>query len=127
MKTYIFSLALGIIAVTTTLAQNHPKVRKDVTYSTHNYKHPNKAAAARQWSNAPTVTVDLPEAGNARVANYKQPVSQSQPGSALAITHTPNLDPASRNYKIQHRAANAGAKRSTELADKPEKVKSDTF
>lgn len=76
------------------------KLRRDATYSTHNYKHPNKAAQARKWEQPATVDVNAP----ARVANYKQPMSATEQPQEEGIVLRANRDQLDmdRNYKNQH-------------------------
>ncbi|GAA4451275.1 hypothetical protein GCM10023189_13100 [Nibrella saemangeumensis] len=97
MKTYLFSIVLSVLAITTAVAQSEDKVRNDVTYSTHNYKHPNKAAAARQWSSQAYVRARQPR----MAANYKHPVQSPVLTSGLVIPHT-SIEDAKRNYKMPH-------------------------
>ncbi|MBC8155267.1 MAG: hypothetical protein H7Z72_20445, partial [Bacteroidetes bacterium] len=48
-------LSLLLATVLTSCATYGPddKLKRDGTYSTHNYKHPNKAAQARTWEQSP--------------------------------------------------------------------------
>lgn len=77
------------------------KVRRDVTYSTHNYKHPNKAATARKWKKQTGVEVAAPASVASR--NYKQPATTSdeQQESIVLKVNREQLD-MNRNYKDQH-------------------------
>lgn len=77
------------------------KVWRDVTYSTHNYKHPNKAATARKWRSQTGVEVAAPASVASR--NYKQPAitSDGPQGSIVLKANREQLD-MNRNYKDQH-------------------------
>ncbi|MGA0555696.1 hypothetical protein ACO2Q8_03525 [Larkinella sp. VNQ87] len=98
MKTYLFALALIGVTVLSVQAQDNSRLRNDVTYSTANYKHPNKAATARKWTNQSATTVSTPvEKG--QVASYKQPVPGIEPVGGLVVPHVTKEDLAERNYK----------------------------
>lgn len=116
MKTYIFALALSGLTVLTVSAQDDAKSRKDVTYSTHNYKHPNKAAAARKWANQKGTGITTPGFNNKAVANYKQPVPNAEPVDGLLVPHTAQENLADRNYKIQRLNVTTPVASSTEVA-----------
>ena len=70
-------------------------------YSTHNYKHPNMAAKARTWENKTGVAVQQPAPTDARYANYKNQMPNTQPVGGITVDHTPSASLADRNYKIQ--------------------------
>jgi hypothetical protein len=104
MKTiHTYLIALGFLALASQVSgqDNQSKLRKDPTYSTHNYKHPNKAATARQWESKAGVAVQQPQAGNENLANYKRQVPNQAPTGGVTVDHTPSTDVADRNYKIQ--------------------------
>ena len=101
MKRILLIAVLSSLSFLTASAQDNQKIRKDHTYSTHNYKHPNKAAAARQWEKKPSVEVRIPESGLNSVANYKHPVPGAVPAGGVVVPHTPETDVTLRNYKIQ--------------------------
>ncbi|MGM9506974.1 hypothetical protein ACS5NO_04590 [Larkinella sp. GY13] len=102
MKTYIFALALSGLTILNAAAQDDTKRRKDVTYSTHNYKHPNKAAVAQKWANQKGEGISAPAVNNRAVANYKQPRLNTEPVNGILVPHTAEENLANRNYKIQH-------------------------
>lgn len=77
------------------------RFRNDPTYSTGNYKHANKAAAARQWEAKSGVPVQQPNPGDAILANYKQQIPVAQPVGGVTVDHTPSEELANRNYKMQ--------------------------
>ena len=77
-----------------------PAWRNDPMYSTHNYKHPNKAAAVQRRSSEMGVTVNRPPTGTNQVANYKMPAMQRVPAGGITVPHTPDLGVANRNYKM---------------------------
>nr|WP_293842046.1 hypothetical protein [uncultured Arsenicibacter sp.] len=106
MKTYINIIALIGLTAGTVFAQDSDKLKKDVTYSTHNYKHANKAATARQWEQKKSVTVTAPALNQNQVANYKQPVPGAAPVGGVSVNHTPQVTLAERNYKIQRGNSN---------------------
>lgn len=101
MKQILLIAALSGLSFITASAQDDQKIRKDHTYSTHNYKHPNKAAAARQWEKKPGAVVRAPGFGQGPVANYKHPVPGAVPAGGVVVPHTPETDVTLRNYKIQ--------------------------
>lgn len=86
---------------------NRTKLRNDPTYSTHNYKHANKAATARKWEANAGVAVVPPIAseslrpGPTNQANYKRQVPNQAPVGGVTVWHIPSNDVADRNYKIQ--------------------------
>ncbi len=76
------------------------KHRHDPTYSTHNYKHPNKAAQARRWEQSPALTV---QAGDPRqAANYKQQRAGAAPQGGIVVPDQPAATIADRHYKTQN-------------------------
>ncbi len=77
-----------------------PVWRNDPMYSTHNYKHPNKAAAAQRRNPAAGVAVNKQSAETNQVANYKMPATQRVPTGGITIPHAPDLGVANRNYKM---------------------------
>lgn len=109
MKTYLFAFALiGLFGLTAS-AQDRAKNRNDVTYSTHNYKHPNKAAAARKWATEKGSEITATGFDNKVVTSYKQPVPRTEAVDGLIVPHTAQENLADRNYKMQRvNAANTG-------------------
>ena len=101
MKTYLLIAALSSLLFVKASAQDDRKLRNDHTYSTHNYKHPNKAATARQWENKAGVGVSKPATNPGPVANYKHQVPGAVPAGGVVVPHTPEVDVSQRNYKIQ--------------------------
>ncbi|QIP15166.1 hypothetical protein G8759_22345 [Spirosoma aureum] len=101
MKRILLIAALSGLSLITASAQDDNKVRNDHTYSTHNYKHANKAATARQWENKSGASVRAPGLGTAPLANYKHQVPGAVPTGGVVLPHTPETDVALRNYKIQ--------------------------
>ena len=101
MKTYLFVLVLIGLSMLTASAQDDAKLRRDRTYSTHNYKHPNKAAKARQWEAKQGVAVNPPGINQNPMASYKHSVPGALPVGGVVVTHTPQMDVTLRNYKIQ--------------------------
>ena len=101
MKTYLFVLALSGFTMLTVVAQDERKLRNDHTYSTHNYKHPNKAAMARQWEAKQGIGVNTPGVNRGPVASYKHPVPGAVPVGGIVVTHIPQPDVVRRNYKDQ--------------------------
>ncbi|WP_375448023.1 hypothetical protein [uncultured Fibrella sp.] len=95
-------IGLGLFACNApTKAQDDQKLRKDQTYSTHNYKHPNKAATARRWEEKEGITVQTPSPQDVQLANYKRQVPGQQPVGGVTVAHTMNDELANRNYKMQ--------------------------
>lgn len=75
--------------------------RADPTWSTHNYKHANKAAAARRWEAKSGIAVEQTVSDRSSLANYKRQIPNQQPAGGITIDHTPSASLADRNYKIQ--------------------------
>ncbi|OIN57442.1 hypothetical protein [Arsenicibacter rosenii] len=108
------ALILGLIVAGPALSQD-AKLKRDVTYSTHNYKHPNKAQVARKWEQSPTVrTSDFDER---QVVNgdYKKPatVITQQPTPQIAFEVKPDRE-INRNYKASMATQFAGRKKKRE-------------
>lgn len=101
MKKYLVTAALSVLTILNTSAQDDAKVRRDVTYSSHNYKQPNKVAVARQWETKKGVLVNTPTPSKGPAVSYKNQVPGRKPVGGVVMTHTPVLDVAVRNYKIQ--------------------------
>ncbi|GAB3512755.1 hypothetical protein GCM10027341_53890 [Spirosoma knui] len=105
--------SLGVFAMSRpAYAQDDTKLRNDPTYSTHNYKHPNKSAVARGWESKQGVTVGRPMPSQEPLANYKRQVPGQPTGNGIVVNHTPSTDVADRNYKMQ-RPLRAGATSTT--------------
>ncbi|GAB3944401.1 hypothetical protein GCM10028805_11870 [Spirosoma harenae] len=100
MKKYLAIAILSTLTIFNASAQDDSKLRRDVTYSTHNYKHANKAATARQWDSKKGVTVNAPTLNQGPAISYKHQAPSPAVGGVVA-THTPEMDVAVRNYKIQ--------------------------
>lgn len=119
MKTYLFVLVLSAFSLLTASAQDDATLRRDGTYSTHNYKHPNKAAKARQWEAKQGVSVDAPGPNRGPMASYKHPVPGVAPVGGVVAPHTPQMDVGLRNYKIQRVSLSRPANQSaSEAVDK---------
>ena len=105
MKVLTFLLTgIGLLAMSGQAYAQDEGTRKPLNnpmYSTHNYKHPNLAAAARRWENKEGVAVKKPTPGEAQLANYKNQMPIAQPVGGITIEHTPSTNLADRNYKIQ--------------------------
>ncbi len=104
-------IALGCLALAGPVCgqDNRSALRNDPTYSTHNYKHPNKAATARQWEAKAGVAVEQPTPGNASLANYKRQLPNQAPVGGITVDHTPSASVADRNYKIQRTTPSTGS------------------
>ena len=121
----ILLMGFGLLACNApTKAQDEQKLRKDHTYSTHNYKHPNKAAAARRWENRGGIVVQTPAPQDTRLANYKNQLPGQQPVGGVTVPHRPDESLANRNYKMQKPAA--GTVQDGSLARKRAKDRPDT-
>lgn len=120
MKKTFFGVVLGLLTALTVSGQNQAALQNDQTYSTHNYKHPNKAAAAAKWANKQGVRVAAPGYDPQRVANYKQPKLGAAPAGGIAVPHAPATSLAERNYKIQRvNSPRPVSQPDTQLVDKP--------
>ncbi|WP_460950820.1 hypothetical protein [Spirosoma daeguense] len=101
MKKYFGIAALFTLSILTATAQDDTKLRRDVTYSTHNYKQPNKAATARNWADQKGVAVNAPTLNQGPAISYKHQAPGTTPVGGVVTPHTPETDVAARNYKIQ--------------------------
>lgn len=105
MKSIVFMLAgISLLALSEQAFSQDNGGRKPLNnpmYSTHNYKHPNMAAAARRQESKAGVAVQQPVATDARFANYKNQMPNQQPAGGIQIDHTPSASLADRNYKVQ--------------------------
>lgn len=85
---------------------NSRKMHHDATYSTHNYKHPNKVDSARKWDANPGVAVQSPivpahRPGESNLTDYKRQVPNQAPVGGITVNYTSPADVANRNYKMQ--------------------------
>ncbi|QDK80594.1 hypothetical protein EXU85_19075 [Spirosoma sp. KCTC 42546] len=103
MKTYLFILAFSGLSILTASAQDDSKLRKDVTYSANNYKHPNKAATARKWETKQGIEVNAPGLTTGPMTSYKQPIPNAVPVGGVEVAHTPDMDVAKHNYKHNYK------------------------
>ena len=75
-------------------------IQRDGTYSTHNYKHANKAAQAHRLTGSDGIRVRYPPPGLAHQANYKTPMPGLPPIGGVVVDHRLNTALAERNYKM---------------------------
>jgi hypothetical protein len=130
MKVAMQTLA-GLLAVALAIPATAQDTRSrsveqsDPTYSTRNYKHPNKAAAAQQWE--PEASIEFRQRKRRfpqSIASYREEQRRGgMPNSAIAVPASPTL--VNRNYKQQNQPVNRTpvAKQATgkqELADNSE-------
>lgn len=105
MKSFVFLLAgISLTALSEQAFSQVDGARKPLNnpmYSSHNYKHPQMAAAARRQETKTGVAVQQPTPGEARLANYKNQMPSRQPVGGVTVDHTPSASLADRNYKIQ--------------------------
>ncbi|QJD80054.1 hypothetical protein [Spirosoma rhododendri] len=100
--TNFWLLGIALVALSNwSCAQDKPSWANDPTYSTSNYKHPNKAQAARQASTKQAVSVTAPATGDGQLANYKRQRPNQAPVGGVTVDHIPSASLANRNYKIQ--------------------------
>ena len=118
MKTYLFVLALSGLSILTASAQDDAKLRKDFTYSANNYKHPNKAAAARKWETKQGIEVNAPGLARGPMTSYKQPIPNSVPVGGVVVAHTPDRDLAKHNYKNQRVSSSSPGNQPASVAAK---------
>ena len=95
LLTLLTSLGLWACTPAHTHAQNDP------TQSARNYKHANKAAAARAQETDRGVRVMPPAQSGAGFASYKDQTPAQRPVGGVVVRHTPNEALANRNYKAQ--------------------------
>jgi hypothetical protein len=97
MKTLATFLGLAMITSVTAFGQN--KVDNDPSYSAYNYKHPNKAAYAKEHNLDNPVTVGTIEVTENE--NYKQSNSMVT-SNRLGVVSVGDKDKVYPNYKRQH-------------------------
>ena len=120
MKT-ILTTCIGLLAVALAIpatAQN--KLKNDPTYSTANYKHPNKATAARQWESESGIEFRIRNNRKPQnIASYREQQRRGGLGDpAIAIPSKPSL--ANRNYKQQNLMVNPQPANKPEVANRVE-------
>lgn len=130
ISTYLTALSLLILVGQASGQGDQRKLRNDPTYSTHNYKHANKAATARKWEANSGVVVEQPTASTGRpdqagLANYKRQVPQA-PVGGITVGHTPSADVADRNYKIQRPSQSTGVSGAGVAAKKKDRAEKGT-
>ncbi|GAB3988871.1 hypothetical protein GCM10028807_12470 [Spirosoma daeguense] len=103
MKVFTYLLAgAGLLIAAQQVYSQDDKPKKPLNnpmYSSHNYKHPNMAAAAKTWETKKGVEVQKP--GNSELANYKRQSLTTEPVGGIVLEHTPSRNVQDRNYKIQ--------------------------
>lgn len=132
MKSFtLFLSALCLLALLSPAhSQGYPPVKPakplhNPMYSTHNYKHPGMAAAARSWQTQKGVAVKATKSDDAQLANYKnQAMPATQPVGGITVGHAPLYKLADRNYKIQRLEEPTPANDVQEYYIKPEHRKS---
>ncbi|MRS62077.1 hypothetical protein [Larkinella terrae] len=119
MKT-IMKTCLGLLAIALAIpasAQN--KLKNDPTYSTANYKHPNKATAARQWEPEAGIEFRKRKRQPMNIATYREQQRRGGLGDpAITIPATPSM--ANRNYKQQNLMVNPQPANKPEVATRIE-------
>ncbi len=105
MKSFVFLLVgISLTALSKQAFSQDDGARKPLNnpmYSSHNYKHPSMAAAAKRQEMKAGIAVQQPTPGDARFANYKNQMPSRQPVGGVTVDHTPSASLANRNYKIQ--------------------------
>lgn len=120
MKASLLIIFFGVLFTLPARAQEQTALRNDPTYSTHNYKHPNKAAMAQKWGAKKGVAVPVVGYTAGQLANYKQQRPSSVPVGGLSIPYTPSTSLADRNYKIQRiHSPRQTVQPDSQLANKP--------
>src|ERR1700712_2401666 len=94
-----------LVSVKPAFSQDATTLRNDPTYSTHNYKHANKAQIAQRWETRSGLNVPVSSKKDVILADYKpQHRPQLSPGS-VAVSYKSSNAVSGWNYKTQ-RAAN---------------------
>ncbi|MBC3784099.1 hypothetical protein [Spirosoma utsteinense] len=106
MKTTLLIITGLLVSTVAATAQIDNNNRNDHTYSTHNYKHANKAAEASRWEQK-TGTLVVAPVSQGTVANYKQPQPATTPTGGVSLPASPPASVASRNYKAGNQPATA--------------------
>ena len=89
------------------------RLQNDPTYSTRNYKQPNKALTARRWEGNSGVEVRPPYAPAHRVSSYKNQSANQIPAGGITVQHTPNEELSNRNYKVRQGLPTQGSTANT--------------
>lgn len=104
-------------------AQTENKLQKDPTYSIHNYKHPNKAVAARAWQSEIVLGQQSRDRRQVRMGDYKR-TANVEPGASRLVfrpRRNRNINPelvSGYNYK-NPRPSGVSDKREARKAAKP--------
>lgn len=108
MNTQQLTLAGMLLACLSSITSygQETKLKKDVTYSTHNYKHPNKAAQAQKWEQNRGVAVTTPNPRLVVQDNYKHPLPGALPSGGITVQHEPSATITDRHYKTTNWLAN---------------------
>jgi|GEM_PF-3478779 len=106
----------GILLLIGLTTQAQDKRHSDPGYSTHNYKHANKAAEARRWEAAQEtgVSIPVPTVADAGIrpdaGNYKRQGGRVNPNEGVVRLRSLGVDAfetnptySERNYKRHHR------------------------
>ncbi|KAA9347869.1 hypothetical protein [Larkinella humicola] len=119
MKT-IWKTCLGLLAIALAMpATSQDKVKRDPTYSTANYKHPNKAKAAREWEPESGITFRIRKRQPQNIASYREQQRRGGLGDpAIAIPAKPSM--ANRNYKQQNLMVSPPPANKPEVANRAE-------
>ncbi|WP_128544962.1 hypothetical protein [Larkinella soli] len=103
MKKFAITCAVLLAIALTTPVNAQDKLKNDPTYSTSNYKHPNKAAEAARWE--PEASIEFRPRKRRPAMNIASYREQQRLGgmreSAIAVPAGPSV--ANRNYKQQNR------------------------
>ncbi|MDI9869809.1 hypothetical protein [Flectobacillus roseus] len=119
MKTWIYALALILTANLAAEAQN--TWTSDPGYSTHNYKHPNKAAAAKKQAEKNHNTAFVVVGKTSR--DYKKFADEATERKLLLeYGKTPEELANVKNYKMPHTNTTNSASVEKEIAVKAERV-----
>lgn len=116
------AFGLSVAFTTVTFAQQDEKLKSDPTYSTRNYKHPNKAAAAKAWESE--ITLGRRERRQVRMGDYKRTANTEAGSSRLVFTPRRNRSTnpevlSGYNYKNPRPSAGSVASKEPRKPAKP--------
>ena len=121
MKT-VWKTCLGLLAIALAIpatSQDNDKLKRDPTYSTGNYKHSNKAKAAREWEPESGITFRIRKRQPQNIASYREQQRRGGIGDpAIAIPAKPSM--ANRNYKHQNLMVSPPPANKPEVANRAE-------
>ncbi|QHV94653.1 hypothetical protein [Spirosoma endbachense] len=127
MKTVGITLwgVFGLLLVAPAFSQNRAEVYNDPTYSTHNYKHPNKAIEAQRVEASIGTNVPAATSTDRILADYKPQIHSNYASGSITVDYKSPRNTGDWNYKTQqsvhsqtttHRVGNARHRSNAKVA-----------